>query len=78
MSLGSQPSRNGVSLLPYQERVISERDDLYKDFLKLGSFVRSNSFKELPNIDKKLLLAQKTAMDTYLTILDIRIELFHE
>jgi len=77
MSLGSQPSRNGVALLPYQEKVISERDDLYKDFLKLSGYIRSSSFKKLPNIDKKLLIAQKSAMDAYLTILDTRIELFH-
>lgn len=77
MSLGSQLSRDGAGLLPYQERVIAERDELYKDFTKLGSFIRSNTFKELPGIDKRLLVAQKSAMETYLDILEIRIKLFH-
>ena len=62
---------------PYQERVVSERDELEIKILKLAEFIRQGddyTFSRLPLDEQLRLRAQLSAMRVYSHILATRIE----
>jgi len=61
----------------WQERVITERNELGDKLTKLEVFNRSKRFEAL-RMGRDLLLRQESAMREYLDILNRRIELFEE
>ena len=63
-------------MLPYQERVVNERDDLKTKANALYGFLASSTFETLPKLDQELLKQQYYAMMIYIGILDQRIERF--
>ena len=65
-------------MLPYQERVITERDELKVKYDALSSFIEHKNFDEIVEDPKQkaLLIKQKEVMMLYLDILNERIALF--
>ena len=66
------------TLLPHQDRVISEAIELKEKVVKLMGFIYNNNaiYNELPDIEKTDLKQQLLAMQYYLTILTSRINRF--
>lgn len=65
-------------MLPHQERVIAERDELAERLTKLSVFEHSAAFYALTKVEQNLLVAQAAAMLTYVSILNMRIDTFKE
>ena len=60
----------------WQQRVITEYDELSQKILKLVEFVFGDQFRELPTTDQTLLRAQLGAMSSYSAILELRMQQF--
>ena len=61
---------------PYQQRVITEREELAKKLESLLAFLNGPVAMTLPNAEHELLLSQRAAMMQYLDALDLRIALW--
>ena len=62
----------------WQERVITERDELATRFTKLQKFILNAAFQQVESVVQGLLLRQGRIMETYIAILSERIKLFKE
>jgi hypothetical protein len=60
------------------DRVRSERDELSLRLVRLDDFLVSKKFKDLKEPVQELMTEQADAMETYLSILDERLELMEE
>lgn len=65
-------------MLPHEERVVTEKQELDAKLEKLRAFTRGPVFRMLSPTDRNLLMYQAIAMTTYSQILDRRIEIFKE
>lgn len=65
-----------ADLLPHQQRVVDERDELDEKLLKLIAFFSTPTFAQLPAEEQDRLRMQVKFMDGYSTILQQRIEAF--
>lgn len=65
-------------MLPYQERVMKEANELNDKINKLRIFIGSDTFILLTKKERDLLHHQYNIMNTYSDILSDRIELFSE
>lgn len=63
-------------LQPFQQRVVTERDELKAKMDALNSFLVGDLFKNLDDDNKELLKEQLHYMEQYLSVLDERISLF--
>ena len=63
-------------MLPYQQRVVTERDELADKLTKLNTFIGGNVFYDLPPEERIRLARQAGAMKDYLDILNDRINDF--
>lgn len=63
-------------LLPHEQRVVQERDELREKLDKLTQFFNSETFRALSEVEKHFMFKQHTAMVEYCTALDLRIGLF--
>ena len=59
----------------FKERLVKEAEDLSEKYIKLKSFIEENGkvYQSLSNADQGLLIIQKNAMLTYLSVLNTRI-----
>ena len=69
-------SMNKVTLLPYQQRVVDEADDLSDRLEKINTFIGGDLFKSLPIHEQHNLVTQAYVMGNYLQILKDRISSF--
>lgn len=65
-----------MTLLPHQQRVVEESDQLLARLQKLTAFLSTPTFDALPKAERHLLVAQHTAMTQYGVILHERIAAF--
>ena len=66
-------------LLPHQQRVVTERDELEKKFKDLGTFILENPiFVSLPDKEQEDLKLQQELMGKYIDVLNSRIARFYE
>ena len=65
-------------LLPHQQRVVAERDELIDRLQKLMAFLASPTFDALPKEERHHLVQQQAAMSLYATILGSRIAGFKQ
>lgn len=63
-------------LLPHQQRVIEERDELLERLRKLTTFLATPAFDALAKDERHLLVEQRVAMSVYLSILQRRVSGF--
>jgi hypothetical protein len=63
-------------LLPYQQRVITEQDELDIKMLALSKFFDTKFFLDLPDVEQNLLRKQYVYMQRYSSILSERISNF--
>lgn len=56
-----------------KNRIIDERDQLLEKLNKLDSFIESDKFQEIDDVQRALLQVQATAMNCYLQCLNERI-----
>lgn len=73
MSLPNSPTTN---LIPYQQRVVDERQGLHHRLERLQAFMATETCHELPFEDRSLLVRQARIMGEYLEVLSDRINLF--
>lgn len=62
---------------PYQERVVAERDDLQGKIDRLLAFINGDTFKTIGNGEQGRLREQFTHMDSYVAVLQRRIDHFN-
>ncbi len=62
----------------YVKRVFEERRELDSKLLKLTEFVDTNKFKELSEINQKLLIEQESIMADYSKVLSERLVVMTE
>lgn len=67
-----------MTLEPFQERVLAERQELDERRYKLNVFILSQVFASLDSHDRSLLREQALAMTAYSEALAARIERFSE
>ena len=60
----------------YKQRVVEERDELYKKLIRLGSFFHTSKYEEVPYEEKKRLRLQHALMIAYHRVLEERIAAF--
>ena len=66
-------------LLPRQQRVVTERDELEKKFKDLVTFILENPiFVSLPDKEQEDLTLQQELMGKYIDVLNRRIARFYE
>ena len=66
-------------LLPHQQRVVTEKDELEKKFKDLGTFILENPiFVSLPDKEQEDLKLQQELMGKYIDVLNSRIARFYE
>ena len=66
-------------LLPHQQRVVTERDELEKKFNDLSVFILEHPiFVSLPDKEQEDLTLQQELMGKYIDVLNRRIARFHE
>ena len=66
-------------LLPHQQRVVTERDELEKKFKDLVTFILENPiFVSLPDKEQEDLTLQQELMGKYIDVLNRRIARFYE
>ena len=66
-----------MSLLPYKQRVIDERDQLSYRLGNLRDFILHNeSFAKLPDEDRRLLMEQEKHMTDYFNTIQKRLALW--
>ena len=66
---------------PYQDRVITELHEVRERLDKLLAFIHdteTDTFKNLPDQDRKLMILQGASMATYIFILEQRVDRFVE
>jgi hypothetical protein len=63
-------------MLPYQERVVSERVGLDANLSRLRMFLKTKTFAVLPEAERKRLVQQAAIMADYSDVLGERIEAF--
>jgi len=63
-------------LLPHQQRVVTEFNELNDKIEKLRAFVEGVIYSGLPIQEQSLLTAQLSSMITYATLLSLRINSF--
>ena len=63
-------------LLPYQQRVVDELEDLKTKIESLTVFTTTRTFAELSASERNLLSTQLSAMKTYGYVLELRIAKF--
>lgn len=63
-------------LLPYQQRVVEELEDLKTKIESLTVFTTTRTFAELSTSERNLLSTQLSAMKTYGYVLELRIAKF--
>lgn len=64
-------------LQPFQQRVVTEKEQLDEKFCKLADFVQSApAFRQLDEANRELLKQQQAVMAQYSEILAARIKLF--
>lgn len=63
-------------LQPYQQRVVTERDELNEKIVKLESFFSTLKFQELSADEQGRLALQSVFMRRYYEVLDARIQAF--
>ena len=61
---------------PFQQRVVTERNELAEKLTSLNSFIGGEIFKVIPAEEKIRLAKQAVAMKEYLDILNDRINAF--
>jgi hypothetical protein len=61
---------------PHEQRVVEERDELQTKTRKLGEFLETQTYSNLPYEDRKLLNIQHATMQAYSEILNTRIGRF--
>jgi len=66
----------GDKLLPHQERMVIERDELTAKLIKLSQFSHGEVFQTLEPEDQYLLSAQHRHMCEYLMVLELSIARF--
>lgn len=66
----------GSLLAPYQQRVITERDELCGKLSKLNQFLKGETFKALSEAERARLTRQSFYMGLYAKVLDERIAAF--
>ena len=64
------------NLLPWQDRVIEEHADLAQKIVRLANFMTTDDFRLLGESPRNLLHSQLNVMNTYLSILESRIDRF--
>lgn len=67
---------NAPTLLPHQQRVVEEHQQLDERHTKLTGFLASAFFKSLDPAEQRRLERQYLAMSAYLTVLIERIDAF--
>lgn len=65
-----------TELLPYQQRVVEELEELKTKIESLTVFTTTRTFAELSASDRNLLSTQLSAMKTYGYVLELRIAKF--
>lgn len=65
-----------MTLQPYQQRVVTERDELQTKLDALSRFIDSDFFDTLPNAEQGRLQRQKLIMIDYVAVLNERIAAF--
>lgn len=65
-----------TELLPYQQRVVEELEDLKIKIGNLTVFTTTRTFAELSASERNLLCTQLSAMKTYGYVLELRIAKF--
>lgn len=61
---------------PYQERVVTERDDLSDKIDRLAQFLDTAAYALLPESERDRMFRQLRHMNNYREVLDERIEAF--
>lgn len=69
-------SMNKITLLPHQQRVVDEADELSEKLEKLNAFIGGVIFGRLNPYEQRRLMCQAYVMGWYLTILKDRIAAF--
>jgi len=65
------------TLLPHQQRVVEEHDQLDERLERLHVFIEDNPiFKELPKIEQRRLIDQRAYMTAYRNVLRDRMDYF--
>lgn len=60
--------------MDFKQRLEVEQKELQEKIDKLGAFIGTEVYEGLANADKRILVLQKKAMETYNNILKIRLE----
>ena len=63
---------------PHEERVVTEKHELYEKLVKLGNFVLTDACLNLHFNERDLLAQQLRVMKEYSAVLGQRIKLFQE
>jgi len=74
--LSTPEQKHPVGLLPHQERVVKERDELAAKTEALDKFQKTVAFGQLPIEERLLLWQQSACMRDYKEVLDLRIKWF--
>jgi len=64
----------GLIMSDFLTRIVEEQVLLKEKYLKLWNFLGSEQYEKLDSYNKNLLQIQYSAMETYLKVLDMRIE----
>ena len=62
----------------FEERIVSELDDLEQKRSALSAFMYGDVYSTLPDLDQYMLTVQFQAMSVYATVLSDRIKRFKE
>lgn len=73
---GATPHEPTSGLLPHQQRVTDELQELQQRLDKLTGFIAGDAFSTLPEQDQRLLEAQSHIMSAYVEVLTQRIKRF--
>ncbi|WP_322970330.1 crAss001_48 related protein [Faecalibacter sp. LW9] len=76
--LKEMKNKKSIALYPHQERVVIELKELTKKRDDLLAFFDTPTCKGMENQDQNLLTIQLEIMDSYIRILEVRIDRFHE
>ena len=60
-------------MLAHQQRVVDERDELAGRLERLSAFIHGPRFADVPDMEQRLLVAQRVHMRHYLDVLERRI-----
>lgn len=71
-------NKKNIALYAHQERVVIELKELSRKRDDLLAFFDTPTFKEMENQDQNLLTIQLETMDSYIRILEARIDRFYE